>query len=595
MSRFPIGLTSAIALTAALSFTPAWATNTPEEERAEVESIVVTASRIGVRQGGAQDIGHFRGEAEAKRIPFPDSITPEGLMGTYDLRIGAAADCARMFCLTAETMRAALTGKPDDKLFVGLGFNSNIDGATWKREPLNLVAVVDKSGSMTGRIDLVKAGLRQVVSQLRPGDQISIVLYGTTAHLHLSPTAFTAGSKADILRAIDAIAIDGSTYMEAGLKVGYETAFASQDGFKGSTRLMLFTDEQPNVGRTDAAGFIGMAEAASRRDVGLTTIGVGVQFDAALATKVSSTRGGNLYFMGDEAEMKSVFEAKLDTMVSELAHDLTIELKPHPGYRVSAVYGVPGEVMTALPEGAVRISVPTAFLSTDGGGIFVTLARTFEGAFLPEPALAADASLLSIDLAYVSAADGKPGGDSLSVGPADASPGEGLRTAHVLVDEFLALKQGTTQFHAGDEEAAYQTFRALSARLDAAPDKLKRERELAGQLLAQTAFLSGNSDEAPPGVRAQALVGAWEVVRINGDVDLARGDRIVLNDGDWAEIVRKRPRPDDEGEGYLANDNQLQLSDSKITFNYRVRQDSLVLTERGSGIRLSLRRVAMAD
>ena len=73
--------------------------------------------------------------------------------------------------------------------------------------------------------------------------------------------------------------------MEAGLKVGYETAFATAPAFRGNTRLMLFTDEQPNVGRTDADSFIGMAEAASRRGIGLTTIGVGVQFDATLATR----------------------------------------------------------------------------------------------------------------------------------------------------------------------------------------------------------------------------------------------------------------------------------------------------------------------
>ncbi len=52
--------------------------------------------------------------------------------------------------------------------------------------------------------------------------------------------------------AIDAIEINGSTYMEAGLKLGYETAFAEQAQGRGKTRLMLFTDENPNVGNTNA-------------------------------------------------------------------------------------------------------------------------------------------------------------------------------------------------------------------------------------------------------------------------------------------------------------------------------------------------------
>lgn len=597
MSRFSTRFVSTLALLTALSFTPALASPTPpDDDGANVEEVVVTAT-MRVRQGGAQDIGHFRGEAERRQIPFPDSITPEGLMGGYDLQIGASQACAEMFCLTGETMRAALTGKPDDKLFVGLGFNSNVDAAIWRREPLNLVAVVDKSGSMDGPpLELVRKSLRQIVGQMRPGDQISIVLYGDRSHVYLEPTPYSAESRREILASIDAIRSEGSTNMEAGLKVGYDTAFASAPGFRGSTRLMLFTDEQPNVGRTDAAGFMGMAREASTRNVGLTTIGVGVQFDGPLATKVSSVRGGNLYFMRDEADVKAVFEAKLDTMVSELAHDLTMELKPRPGYRISAVYGVPGDIMSELPEGAVRITVPTAFLSNEGGGLFVTLAKVSDAQFLPEPALAPDATLMTVELAYVSAKDGAAGGDSLRIGAPSASPGGGLTLAHTLVDEFLALREGTTLFHKGDEEGAYQTFRALSARLEASPDaRLTPERALAGQLLAQTAFLSGNSDEAPPGVRPMALVGDWEIVRINGEIDLAKGDRLVLKD-DWAEIVRKRgPRPDDEGEGYQSNDTQLLLTDSRITFRYRVGRDSLVLTEPASGVRVALRRVASAD
>lgn len=598
MSWKHAGLVSAIALMAALGSTPVAASSTPDDDDAAVGAIVVTGS-LRVRQGGAQDIGHFRGEAERKQIPFPDSITPEGLMGPYDLQIGAAADCTRLFCLTTEAMRAGLAGKPDDRLFVGLGFNTNIDARDWSRAPLNLVAVVDKSGSMSGQpLDLVRKSLRQVVSQLRPGDQISIVLYGDTSHVHLAPTPFTAASKAEILKSIDGIQSAGSTFMEAGLKVGYETAFASQEAFKGSTRLMLFTDEQPNVGRTDAASFIGMALEASRRNVGLTTIGVGVQFDAALATRVSSTRGGNLFFVRDEAGAKAVFEAKLDTMVSELAHDLRIELKPHPGYRVSAVYGVPGEILSELPEGAVAITVPTAFLSTEGGGVFFTLAKVSAAEFLPEPAAPPGSALAQVSLSYITAKDGSAMRDTTTVAvPADTRPGDGLQLAHTLVDEFLALRQGTEQFHAGDEEAAYQTFRALSARLESNPDaRLEPERDLARQLLAQTAFLSGNSDEAPPGVRAMAVVGEWEVTRINGEIDLARGDRLLLDDGDWAEVVRKRgQRPDDEGESYAVNDTQLLLADSRITFNYEVARDRLILIERRSGVRVEMKRVAALE
>jgi Ca-activated chloride channel family protein len=260
-------------------------------------------------------------------------------MGEHDLTLPSAKACRQLFCLFTEAMTASLPTRPDDKLLVGLGFSSNIDPATWRREPLHLVAVVDKSGSMDGEpLELVRKSLRQIVGQMRDGDRLSIVLYGDQSHLYLAPTD-VASRRAEIVAAIDRIRSAGSTNMEAGLEVGYETAYAAKKGFSGNTRLMLFTDEQPNVGNTDAESFMGMAEAASRQGIGLTTIGVGVQFDGALATKVSSVRGGNLFFIADQAQVKSVFEGELDTMVSELAHDVRITMKPQAGYRISGVFG----------------------------------------------------------------------------------------------------------------------------------------------------------------------------------------------------------------------------------------------------------------
>jgi hypothetical protein len=68
--------------------------------------------------------------------------------------------------------------------------------------------------------------------------------------------------------------------------------------FDGTTRVMLFTDEQPNVGRTDATSFAAMAEEASRGGIGLTTIGSTAQPDTpstrfrAIATSPATSSKG---------------------------------------------------------------------------------------------------------------------------------------------------------------------------------------------------------------------------------------------------------------------------------------------------------------
>ena len=568
----------------------------PPEEEEDQGSIVVTGTRV--RQGGAQDIRHFRSIAAEVGMPRPESLTLEGLMGEHDLNLPGGRACDQLFCLNTEAMAAALPARPDDRLFVGLGFTSNIDEASWRREPLNLVAVVDKSGSMSGPpLDLVRRSLRQIVGQMREGDQLSIVLYGDTSHLYLPPTAI-GRDRAGALAAIDAIASAGSTNMEAGLKVGYQTAFASAPDFRGNTRLMLFTDEQPNVGRTDADSFIGMAQTASRQGIGLTTIGVGVQFDGALATRVSSTRGGNLYFISNEAEVRSVFERQLDTMVSELAHDVRITMAPRDGYRISGVYGVPDGLMTDAGEGAVTITVPTAFLSTNGGGIFLSLAKAGERAYLPAAALSGDTPLLEVSLSYVGARDGREGGDRLIVAAPAERPSTPLRLAHMLVDQYFAMHGASTAFHSGNPREAYRLLTGISSRLEGSRlDGLRDERALVGNMLQQAAFYGGYTGEAPRSLRHLAVVGTWQVSGVQGIEDVRRGDRLSFSRENELVTSRRNPRrgeSDADYEQYQINERQIYLPESNLVFDYRASGDRMTLVDESGYARLVLTRVAEA-
>ncbi|PVM93113.1 hypothetical protein DDF62_01925 [Caulobacter radicis] len=591
MSRRLWSAASILAL--ALVSAPAWSQVQPPQDEQDVHEVVVTGMRV--RQGGAQDINHFRGEAAASRMPQPDTLTPEGLMGGYDLRIPGQEACVRVLCITGEAMRAELPLSPADKILVGLGFDSGVDAKTWKRAPLNLVAVVDKSGSMQGGpLMRVRESLHQILEQLRPGDQLSIVLYGDRSYRHLEPTVI-GDKRAAIRLAIDAIESAGSTNMEAGLKVGYETAFATRDGFKGVTRVMLFTDEQPNVGRTDAQSFMGMAREASHKGVGLTTIGVGTQFDAPLATKVSSVRGGNLYFLRDKADVETVFAAKLDTMVSELAYDLTLTLKARPGYRISGVYGVPGDELKSGPDGAVSMTVPTAFLSTEGGGLFVSLAKDAGGAFLPEPRLEPGQRLLDVDLNYIAAADGTEARQVLAVAAPVGQASDGLKLGHLLLDEFQSLHRAATLHHKdGDEEGTYQVLRGFDGRLRAQADpRLEPERRLVAEMLTRAAFLAGYAGEA----RAEGpvnLLGAWTVARVDGDgqIDVRRGDQLRFNEDVLVVSRLKRGAfTADNPEGYEANEDQVALTESQLVFDYRVAKDgSLILTHDRLDLRLVLKR-----
>ena len=573
----------------------------PPEEEFDDGQIIVTGS-MSVRQGGMQDIRHFRSEAENGDMPRPDSLTAEGLMGEHDLALAAKRACAQLLCLDTEAMPAAFPSRPEDRILVGLTFATNVEAGTWQRAPLNLVAVVDKSGSMDGEpLELVRQSLRQVVGQMRDGDQLSIVLYGDTSHVHLAPTPIAQGGREAVLKAIDGIESEGSTYMEAGLKVGYATAFASQGKFRGTTRLMLFTDEQPNVGVTDAKSFMGMAQAASRRGIGLTTIAVGVQFGAELGMKMSSVRGGNLFFLSDEEEVKSVFEKQLDTMVSELAHDVRITLAPRDGYKLTGVFGVPDGLMTDSGEGAVTITVPTAFLSTNGGGIFASVGKSGRRANLPASRLAPGEKLLDLKLSYVGAPDGKRGTDRLEVSAPDGEASPALRRAHLLVDEYLSLKAASLAFHReGDPKKAFRLLSAFQGRLEQSGlDEIEKEKTLVAQMLKPAALYSGYGGEPPKEARTLALVGTWRVTRAEGPTAIDMGDRFTFtDDGDLLTRRRSARTGDRETETYVVDGTRLTVTggdgEEPWTFTWRVTPTTLTLAGE-DGTRLLLRRVTGSD
>src|SRR5437899_2659010 len=103
------------------------------------------ASNVGF--GGAQDFGQFRGILDRGEIPAPDTLDANGFFNEH-YAPPPAATCGRALCMTSGVMVGTdwLTGAHQMTLAVAL--SSPIDPTTYTRKPLNLVIVIDHSGSM---------------------------------------------------------------------------------------------------------------------------------------------------------------------------------------------------------------------------------------------------------------------------------------------------------------------------------------------------------------------------------------------------------------------------------------------------------------
>lgn len=552
-----------------------------DDEAEDLGNIIVTATKI--RQGGAQDIKHFRSVSldGTQTLPRPNSLTLEGLMGEHDLTLPAKGQCTQLFCINAQSMAAKLPAQPDASVFLGLGFESGIDAQSYRDRPLSLIAVVDRSGSMSGTpMQRVKEGLHAALKQMGEGDRMGIVIYGSETNVHL-PVMEVEGNREAIATAIDGIEINGSTYMEAGLKLGYDTARAELQHSNGDVRLMLFSDENANVGDTSANGFMGQAFSGAEVGIGLTSIGVGQIFDGGLASKISSVKGGNLFFVDQEGDAAKLFEQEFDNMVSEVARDIRITIDPAEGFTIAQLYGVPENILTRNPDGSVSAFIGSAFLSSNGGGIFASLTGAGNGA-----------SPASVAITYEDARTGERGHAIEAVTPVDADPPQQLLLAQALVDQYSVMHSSLTAFHnGGDAGKVQRDLAALSERMKGYDlEGLASEVALVEQLQKSSAEIVAFS-ASPERVRILAVNGEWEVVSHRGVDDISRGDLVKIGDGSF---VTERNSGRDAGESiwqsYEINEKQLHIVGSGLVFNYSVEDDRLRLRNMRDNTSIMLRR-----
>eukprot|EP00795_Rhopilema_esculentum_P005872 gene5872-11198_t len=125
------------------------------------------------------------------------------------------------------------------------------------RAPIDIVAVIDKSGSMSGtKLQLVKTTMEFVVGQLKSDDRLSIVTYDTNVTLDFKLMKMTKDNKTSCLEKIRNISSGNSTNLSGGLLKGLEQMAERQKDKNELASVLLFTDGLANHGITSAQGII---------------------------------------------------------------------------------------------------------------------------------------------------------------------------------------------------------------------------------------------------------------------------------------------------------------------------------------------------
>jgi Ca-activated chloride channel family protein len=199
-----------------------------------------------------------------------------------------------------------------------------------ERQDVSLTFVIDVSGSMSmeNRLELVKESLALLVEQLRPTDQVSIVVYGSNARVILEPTQ--GDETRTILWAINRLQTEGSTNAEAGLRLGYRMA-AEAFNPEGINRVILCSDGVANVGNTGAGSIWEKIEEDASIGITLTTVGFGMgNYNDVLMEQLADHGDGFYAYVDTFKEAERLFVDNLTSTLQVIALDAKIQVDFNP-------------------------------------------------------------------------------------------------------------------------------------------------------------------------------------------------------------------------------------------------------------------------
>jgi Ca-activated chloride channel family protein len=342
----------------AKGFGQAWPPNLPRYES--------NSDTIGLAAGGAKDVNNFRENIENGYLPLPTDITYEGLFYDYSFDTGQTEPCDALFCPSYSTAVSRDPFSGEKEYYLSVGLNSGLKQSDFERKKLNLVIVLDISGSMSSpfdeyyydrggsrinldyrernipKIEVAKDAIQAILYQLNDDDSLSIVLFNNRAHLLQRFKSVDGLDMEDVEDNIYEISPGGGTDLSSGMRLATDILNEMEDmnPYVYENRIIFLTDAMPNLGELGKYSLLNMFKDNARDNIYTTFIGIGVDFNSELVEYIAGIRGANYYSAHSPGEFMSRVEDEFDYMVTPLVFDLRLKLQSS-GWDIEQVYGSP--------------------------------------------------------------------------------------------------------------------------------------------------------------------------------------------------------------------------------------------------------------
>jgi len=260
------------------------------------------------------------------------------------------------------------------------------DGAG--RLPLELVAVVDRSGSMSGsKMKMMKETLDFLVCKgLSSGDALSIVTFDHDVQTVLPLTPMNAENRLSAAKVAKSIDARGQTNLSGGLLQGIDVLNGSARVARETTRaVLLFTDGLANRGITSTRDLLeamrGVLDPA--RPTTIFTFGYGSGHNEDMLREVANLTEGLYYFIDSTDDIPQAFSDCLGGLSSVVGQNAQLRIEAPQLAAAPSITRVRGNAKASV-DGPKSVSVPLGDLYEDESKD-VLLELTLPALGLPQP------------------------------------------------------------------------------------------------------------------------------------------------------------------------------------------------------------------
>lgn len=204
-------------------------------------------------------------------------------------------------------------------------------GEVQRMEPIDLICVIDESGSMGGELmDLMKHTLSCLVDQLGDTDRLCIIGFSDIAERKCPLICCTEKGKEMLKACIITLEALDNTNIAAGLQVALEV-LSQRRVRNSSAAILLFTDGKDNISSNTAEACISALDQQKVQKLSVHCFGYGVDLDAYLLEQIAGHGGGVFTHVNSLEDIPKAFAYTFGGLTSVIARNIHVEVVAKPG------------------------------------------------------------------------------------------------------------------------------------------------------------------------------------------------------------------------------------------------------------------------